>query len=245
MDVAHRLREKAAEIAARATHDVYRNPFWLARYGEAGRAYVLEDARHHLDHLARAVECGGVRLMRDYARWLQTVLTTRGMCTRHLDDNLSSIAGHAAAAVPDAQAPVATIVAAARDALRYADDGARRVQEAAPEIAREIVSELRARGRFEEEAVRARCLDDLGYHLSYLADSIALRRSELFVEHVVFVDGFLRTLDHPAADLDETLALLGDVVCREHSVGGDVQRHVRERIDKALEALRLSREATA
>src|SRR4028118_1776652 len=74
-------------LASEAFAGMYTNPFWDARFGERGRRHALEDQRHHLEHLVLALNVDHPELLTEYAKWLQVVLTSRGMCTRHLADN--------------------------------------------------------------------------------------------------------------------------------------------------------------
>jgi hypothetical protein len=90
-----------------------------------------------------------------YVQWLRTVLSTRGMCTRHLAENFTLLA----AAMPSAAAQATDYLEQARAALTYA-------------------------------AARTGWVDVLQYHLSYLADALALERDELFVEYVEWTAAF-------------------------------------------------------
>jgi hypothetical protein len=70
-----------------------RHPDWLSRYGAAGRARGIEDAAHHLDFIASAVDSGSVPALRDYARWCSRVLKARGIAPQFLAENLAQIGG--------------------------------------------------------------------------------------------------------------------------------------------------------
>jgi hypothetical protein len=48
------LKARGGELADRSIEEMYRDPFWLLRYGEGGRKYALEDGRRHLSYLIEA-----------------------------------------------------------------------------------------------------------------------------------------------------------------------------------------------
>jgi hypothetical protein len=73
------LRERDA--IAIAVTDVFltRHPDWIARYGERARLRGEDDARHHVEFLAAAVDIGEPRSFADYALWCRGVLESRGI----------------------------------------------------------------------------------------------------------------------------------------------------------------------
>src|SRR4051812_15173560 len=91
--LAERIERLGDSFARRALSIMYANPFWDDRFGERGRRFAEEDGRHHVSYLCEALRQGDPRVMVRYARWLQSVLTTRGMCSAHLDENLERIGG--------------------------------------------------------------------------------------------------------------------------------------------------------
>lgn len=95
LELAERLR-RARDVVAEAVTDEFfhRHPDWLARYGERGRRFGVEDARFHLDFLAGAVETGSPAAFEDYARWVARMLSARGIDPRYVVENLEQV-GHA------------------------------------------------------------------------------------------------------------------------------------------------------
>jgi hypothetical protein len=191
---------------------MYANPFWQERFGERGRLRAEEDGRYHLTYLAEALRAENPEILVNYARWLQTVLTTRGMCSRHLAENFTRLA----AAIRDEAAPgvdeAARYLEVAETALTYADGPARAVQLAAPTLAERTVVELYARHpdwlRYGGAAGQQRCQDDILYHLSYLADAVALGRADLFADYIRWIAAFLDRRGIPREHLRELLAVL-------------------------------------
>src|SRR5579884_1066197 len=92
MTPAELVRINIEAISLRATEETERDAFWLARFGERGHNFILEDNRYHLTYLAEALAAASPAVLENYARWLQSVLTTRGMCTRHIEDNFMQLA---------------------------------------------------------------------------------------------------------------------------------------------------------
>ncbi len=210
--LAARIEARADALAARTLARMYENPFWEARFGERGRRFAAEDQHHHLRHLAVALRLGGAETMAGYARWLQVVLTSRGMCSRHLAENFARLAEAIVAEGIAEPGPALAHLRAAEAALTYADGPARAVQEATPHLGDEVVSGLDAQhpGWWVRwgEAGRARCRDDLSYHLSYLADALALGRPDVFSGYVRWAASFLAGLGVPRSHLADTLAAL-------------------------------------
>ena len=210
--LAARIEARADALAARALARMYENPFWDARFGERGRRFAAQDQHHHLQHLGVALHVGHAETLVRYARWVQVVLTSRGMCSRHLAENFARLAEAIAADGIAEPGPALAYLRIAEEALTYDGGPARAVQEATPAMVDDAVADLDARhpdwwaGR--GEAGRARCRDDLASHLSYVADALALGRPDLFAAHVRWVAGFLAGLDVPPPHLADALAAL-------------------------------------
>lgn len=210
--LASRIEARADALAARAFARMYENPFWDARFGERGRRFAAQDQHHHLRYLIIALRIGGPGTLAWYARWLQTVLTSRGMFSRHLHENFARLAEAIVAEGIEEPDPALAYLRAGEDALRYPEGAARAVQDATVDLTDDVVSSLY--GRHPDwldrwgEAGRARCRDDVTYHLSYLADGLALERPDLFAGYVVWTAGYLETLGIPRDHLAETLAAL-------------------------------------
>jgi MerR family transcriptional regulator, light-induced transcriptional regulator len=62
------------------------------------------------------------------------------------------------------------------------------------------------------EAGRSKCLQDAGYHLSYLADSVAAASPSLFYDYVGWAKVMLGARGIPAGDLSRNLSIMREVV---------------------------------
>lgn len=162
--VADEVRVHARAIASRVTDDTLQDPFWTNRYGDRGRTRTEEDAAFHVEYFLQAFVARDAEIVRRYARWLQTLLTSRGMCTAHIDENFARVGAAVLHAVPRAHA-IDGYVKAARAALLYASGAPREVQ-----------------GSVERADPSVR------EHLHYLADALALDEPEVFASHVTFAD---------------------------------------------------------
>ncbi len=214
--LADRLEAQADTLARQVVGEMYTNPFWQERFGERGRHFAEQDGRYHLQYLALAVRLGLPSVMVRYARWLQIALTTRGMCTRHIAENFARLAGAIGrAGMPDAEQAIAYL-REAEQALAYQDGAARAVQQAAEDIAERAVATVYARHPAWLErwgaAGRARCRDDLLYHLSYLADAVALDKVDVFTDYARWIAGFLARREIPPAHVREALAVLDEAL---------------------------------
>jgi hypothetical protein len=209
--VADGIMSRIDDFAAAALAGMYTNPFWDARFGDRGRRHALEDQHHHLEHLVLAVRWNHPKLLSEYAQWLQVVLTSRGMCTRHIADNFillsdlidsprspgMHLARHyldrAVAALVYREGPAATL---------HATDETL--------VARAVanVFEMHRPTSSVRDDDEAQVRDDLSYHLSYLADALALGRPELFTAHALWTDQFFVSLGKPSSLLrPEVLAI--------------------------------------
>jgi hypothetical protein len=230
-----RLDAAASQLTARVLDEMYLNPFWHERFGERADRHGKQDGRFHVDYLIQALHADDPIIMHNYARWLQPVLTTRGMCTRHLDDNVRLLADAIREqAWPDAQ-PALDMLAAARRALEYPNVPAQTVQRAAASLATQAAASLYSRHpEWEERWPRERCVDDLLYHATYAADAISLRQPALFVAHVEWIAGFLTRRGVPRAHLIESLDALREAA--RHQLP-DATTALDELFEPALAAL--------
>ena len=87
-----RLDASAERLTTRVLAEMYADPFWHARFGERADRYGRQDGRFHVDYVIQALQADDVGIIEHYARWLQQVLTSRGMCTRHLAENFARLA---------------------------------------------------------------------------------------------------------------------------------------------------------
>lgn len=188
-----RLREHAAALAARVQREMYADAFWIERFGARGEAYAREDGQKHVLYLADALAFGDRAVFRDYAVWLRSVLTSRGMCTRHLDDNFARLGDAIADLGLDADGAARACLDDARAALlRPPGTPARAVEDAAEGMA------ARAGGE------RSRVLD----HLSFAADALDSGADESFKAYVAFMTAFFERRGGSAGALRDTLGRL-------------------------------------
>lgn len=189
------LARHADALTARALAAMYRNPFWDARFGERGRRYAEEDGRHHLGYLHEALLAGGPESLVRYARWLQTVLVTRGMCSRHLADHFARLRDAVRAELgTERTAAALAYLDEAEAALLYDVPTARAVQQSIDD----------ERGVDDPLSVR--------YLVSYLGDAVARARPDLFGDYVRWCRAHAGSdgarLDRALVALDAALARL-------------------------------------
>ena len=197
--LAGRITALADQLARRSTERMYEDPFWEARFGARGRRFADEDGRHHVDHLVLALQVGDVGPLAQYVRWLRVVLTTRGMCSRHIEQNLSRVADAIdEAQIEGAERARAQLEEAAR-ALRPETAAASALFDARAAIA------AGARRRFDlahpgratpAGDPRGGTDDDLSTLVSFLTDAVALDRPDLFAKHVAWLAPWLASRGH-------------------------------------------------
>lgn len=182
VELVERLRTDGPRISAQVMDEIWKEePFWEQRFGERGRSRMTEDAAFHAEYLVQAVDAGDAGVMERYATWLQSVLVTRGMSTRHLDANFERLARALAKEMPGSEKAV-EYLEAARRALRLPEGPARELQDAADRLSP---------------------TEDVRYVIAHLADAMALARAELFAAHAKWLG------EHGGAHLvREALALI-------------------------------------
>ena len=158
------LAHHAVQLSQRVLNQMYENPFWMERYGERGRRFADEDSLHHISYLDQALAADDAAVFEKYARWLRTVLVSRGMCSEHLAENYRLLAeAIVEASLPDAAA-ARRLLECGVAALRYTDGDAARLEERRDELLDAVSSAANA------ETMRE---DDQRYLVSYFIDAVA------------------------------------------------------------------------
>ena len=137
------LESRRATLAKRVVDVMFEDPFWADRFPPHGRQRSEEDLAFHVDYLVQALLASDPRILERYARWLQEVLTARGMCTIHLADSFDELA-RAIEGLAEDVADARAHLAAARDALLYPTGPARELQDASPRIVAAVVARLKS-----------------------------------------------------------------------------------------------------
>lgn len=214
------------QLAVRVVDEMYKNPFWMDRFAARGRRHSEEDLGYHVDYLVQSLTARDAGVMERYARWLQNVLTTRGMCTFHLADSFTHLDREIRQTVPDAE-EVETYFDAAKGALLYpAGSPARAVQDAAPALAPAVARRMHSRFATRPESALH---EDVVYYVAYLADAIALEQPRVFTGYITWLKGFLTRHESAGLTNDVVIETVHDVD-RELDVAlTDAQAHARTR----------------
>lgn len=206
MTLADTIEANAEALITRSVTAMYENPFWKDRFGERGERFSREDHAHHIRYLVEAVRGERPAIVGEYARWLQTVLTTRGMCSLHIEESFLRVGDAIAAEGLDRAGEIGPFVAAATDALRYSAPDARALQDATSLLAAAATSTVR-KGR---PAIRDEAIDDARYQVAYAADAVALSDDKVFVGYVVWRADFLARQKLPVDALHALLKAFRD-----------------------------------
>src|SRR5512143_2048735 len=224
-DLARRIEAATGELVEEAVQAMYRDPFWMDRFGEQGLIAARSDGAYHVGYLVRALQAGGAGTLQAYARWLQGVLVSRGMCTRHLDESFARLQHALLRRALDEGGRAAELLARARDALTYEGRGRALQLAASGLVERAAQSLLQGDG-----ATRAQAEEELRAFASYLADARALGSAATLVEHARWRRGF-----HARCGIG-----LGTLVARLRALRGAVEAEPAlpaEERDFALAAL--------
>ena len=207
------LQRHGREISQQVLDDMYRDPFWSERYGARGRRHADEDSDFHLQYLRRALEAGDPGVMQRYARWLRGVLNSRGMCTRHLDENFERLAHALADRGWEGHGDALACIESARAALRHERAEARALQADAPGLARKAAAAMTHAGRaarlLREPGELAADFETL---FAYLADALESGDAAGLRDYLKWLGECLQRAGRPgdtlAAALDAAAAAL-------------------------------------
>ncbi|QQR44787.1 hypothetical protein JKA73_01120 [Myxococcus xanthus] len=212
--VSKSVEARADRLATASQEALYQDPFWAARYGlERAQRFGDEDARFHVRYLVQALDEHLPSVLEGYARWLRTLLVSRGMCSRHLDRHF---AGLAAALEAEGWGPGSEphdYVGAARQALRYQEGPARLLEEEAPELARAATARLTLYIIPEDQP---RLEEELQLQLSYVADALAAGKPDLLGDHVRWYAGFWPRRGFGLLAFPSVLGMLKSVLGSRH-----------------------------
>jgi hypothetical protein len=190
------LEAASERLTERVLEEMYADPFWRERFGERADKHGRQDGRFHVQYLQQALAEGDPAVLQNYARWLQQVLTARGMCTLHLAENFERLAlaiSHEPWA--DRQAAV-DLLRAAKAALEYRDGLAGEVQRRCDTIVLGAAVALAEAG--DDEPLQVAELANL---VSYCADALALASPQVLANHVAWLAGYFDRHGLPRARL--------------------------------------------
>ena len=207
-DVLAALEAATPAIVEDVLEATYRDPFWMARFGKRGREFTASDNRHHLDTLASAVVFGEAA-MTDYARWLQGLLTTRGMCTLHIQENLETLVASVERRLPAWHADVCRpLLRAGIRALRY--DGAAGVL---VDLLGTVLTRFHEREARKEAAPSPAPLRHaLQYYVSFLADAQAREAPDQLLAYLRWSAAFLGEGGIERRQVEEALGTLAAIL---------------------------------
>ncbi|PCC67701.1 hypothetical protein SAMN02745121_02338 [Nannocystis exedens] len=191
-----RLEAACDRLGERVLGEMYADPFWRERFGERADKHGRQDNRFHVQYLQQALADDDPAVIANYARWLQQVLTARGMCTLHLAENFERLAVAVAdERWPDGQAAV-DLLQAAKAALAYPDGLAGEVQRRADTIVLAAAVTLSTAGEDEPLPVA-----ELATLVSYCADALALTSPRALADHATWLAGYLERRGVPRSRL--------------------------------------------
>ena len=193
--------------------EMYRDPFWEARYGERGRTHTVKDTHYHLNKLIDAIALDLPDIFTQYYHWVQELLVYRGMCTLHLEETLDSLARQLAHYVPEYWQQIQVYLKAGYAGLFYDQPNSQALQQQSVEIARSATTRLfDSLSKSSSQTARGQevWFRDNRFYLSYLADAVWVEKEELFRNHMNWVKTFLAQNGVEEKTLSEDLHLLAE-----------------------------------
>lgn len=216
--LADALERDGVTLSLRVIDRMYReDPFWNERFGEAGRRHADSDAGRHIEHLVTALRAGSPAVFMGYARWLQSVLTTRGMCTRHLADNFTLLAEEIARSGMAGAEPAIAILTEGAEAIARTNGPAGEVHRQRAALCEATVTTL-----FDAEPSwvgtlgtgRTSCLEEADFFVDYLADALAHHAPNDLADYAKLVQRVLAKRELPTSQVTRMLGALREPVAR-------------------------------
>lgn len=214
-------------LSQRVLDEMYKDAFWSDRYGDRGRRHADEDSDFHLKYLSRALAADDATVMLRYAAWLREVLATRGMCTRHLDENFRLLSAQIGAQSWPERERATRLLDRAREALRYEAGEARELQARSEALGGAVAQAFRAvpsrrwkRGDARGEAGLA---DDAANYISYMADALAFGRPDTLVAHTHWLASHAQSQGVAADDVAAFFDAVREALQREAAAARAVQ----------------------
>ncbi len=168
MSIVEELRAAGPRLTKRVMDEMYRDPFWMERYGERGRQSSDADNDFHIKYLTTAIEGEDPALFVTYARWLRDLLVAHGMCSQHLVENFERLSNAIAEETWADREKAIQILLGGAEGLRYTTGDAA------------VIDENRVAWRTQ--------LGDHGDHLlSYLADALVTKQRSGFDAYVALL----------------------------------------------------------
>lgn len=234
-EIATIIEREGRALSQKVLDEMYRDPFWGERYGDRGRRHANEDSDFHLRYLARALAAGDAGVLRRYAVWLREVLATRGMCTRHLDENFRLLAREIASQPwPDRERAV-QYLGAARDALLHEATDARLLQQRTEALGEAVAREFtrqRPHGWKRDDRGEGALRDDAANYVSYVADALAFGKADTLVAHTQWLARHATAHGAQPVDVAAFLACTREVLAASGS--GDNALAFADAASKAL-----------
>ena len=232
--LAERIIARANTLVARTVEEMYRNPFWIERYGDRGRRFSIEDGRYHLEYLADALRWRSGAIMSQYSAWLQSVLVARGMCSLHLDEHFARLGAAIEQEFGTSADDAIALLTHARRGLLHTQPHARALHVATPRLIDRIVHELGAIHTGWSQARvapdRAAAPDDPEYVISYLTDACALSNPRILADYIAWLTEYSTRHRVPASRLADMLQSLARALAEspELAPAADILARARE-----------------
>lgn len=168
MSLVDEIRAAGPRLTQRVMDEMYRDPFWMERYGERGRRNSDTDNEFHIKYLTTALEGDDPALFVTYGRWLRDLLVAHGMCSQHLVENFERLSDAIAEESWTGREKAIQILLGGAEGLRYTSGDAA------------VVDERRTAWKAQ--------LGDHGDHLmSYVADALATKQRSAFDAYVAML----------------------------------------------------------
>ena len=227
------LTDHKKTLTLQVVADTYQHPFWMHRFGERGRKFAEEDGQHHITYLVQAIEVESSEILPNYARWLQNVLTQRGMCSRHIGENFEKLAlAIEANNLPDASVAASYLYQAAQG-LMYSTGPARDIQLHEETLTQQAIDQIS--NASIEQVAGVSTYDDVRYLISFLADAVQANSDQTFVDYIAWQCRYLDEQGLPRQIATDVLTMIDEAIEQVPATARTAPRRIIEAGRQAIE----------
>ena len=185
------IEAQRAEVVSETAAALLANPFWMRRFGERGRQFILQDLNYNFDFLTAAVRVASPTSLVNYYLWQREMLVARGLCTRHLHETQEETHRRLLERLPELGGPLKPFFEASRTGLGYSHPDCHALDAIELQVCEAATACMYPRPSAENLSQRRRCTQDNRYFLSYLLDAVAFNQPGYFLEMMAWIANFL------------------------------------------------------
>lgn len=194
-EIATEIGQRRHEIAAIATEEFYKAPYWMMRFGAQGKTTCLNDNLKNIDVLALSIRNQSPMIVDTHVDWLRGIYLNLGMCSTYLTQAF----GHMQSAgqrvlSQNAASEFDKILRRARGALAHKNEVCQQIIHHQDTIVELVTKAIYVDNpywylRFKDRGLES-CKLDMYYNTAYLVDALEMDNTKGVLIHT----GWMRNL---------------------------------------------------